>query len=60
MRITGIATVFGGWVISIVGLLITSSILIRGIAACVGIGVSIFGILGILNSYYLERAIWKK
>ncbi len=60
MRVIGVVTVLGGWVITIAGLLLTSSNMVRGIAACVGIGVSIFGILGVLNKYYLERAIWKQ
>ncbi|MCZ7384345.1 MAG: hypothetical protein O8C63_06290 [Candidatus Methanoperedens sp.] len=60
MRVIGVVTVLGGWVITIAGLLLTSSDMVRGIAACVGIGVSIFGILGVLNKYYLERAIWKQ
>ena len=60
MRLVGVAIVLGGWAITIAGLLMTSSNMARAIIACVGIGVSIFGILGVLNSYYLARAIWKK
>ncbi len=60
MRLVGVAIVLGGWVITIAGLLMTSSNMARAIIACVGIGVSIFGILGVLNRYYLARAIWKK
>ncbi len=60
MRLVGVAVVLGGWAITIAGLLMTSSNMARAIIACVGIGVSIFGILGVLNSYYLARAIWKK
>ena len=60
MRLIGIAIVLGGWAITVGGLLMTSSNMARAIIACVGIGVSIFGILGVLNNYYLARAIWKK
>ena len=60
MRLVGILIVLAGWAISVGGLLLTSSVGARGIIACVGIGVSIFGILGVLNQYYLARAIWKK
>ena len=60
MRLVGIAIVLGGWAITVGGLLMTSSNMARAIIACVGIGVSVFGILGVLNSYYLARAIWKK
>lgn len=60
MRVVGVLTVIGGWVITIGGLLLTSSNIGRGIFAVIGIGVSIFGIFKVLNGYYLERAIWKK
>ena len=60
MRLAGILIVLAGWALSVGGLLMTSSVTARGIIACVGIGVSIFGILGVLNNYYLARAIWKK
>ena len=60
MRLIGIACVLGGWAIAVAGLFITSSNLGRMIFALGGISVTLFGILGVLNSYYLERAVWKK
>ena len=60
MRLAGVAIVVGGWLITMGGLVMTSSNLSRALFACAGIGVSIFGILGVLNQYYLARAIWKK
>ena len=60
MRLTGLACIVGGWLIAVAGLFMTSSHIGRCAAACVGIGLSLFGILGVLNRYYLERAIWKK
>ncbi len=60
MRLIGIAVVLGGWLITVGGLLMTSSNMSRAIFACIGILVSLFGILRVLNSYYLARAIWKK
>jgi hypothetical protein len=60
MRLIGVLTVVGGWIVTIAGLLLTTSNLARGIAACAGIGLSLFGIFGILNKYYLEQAIWKR
>ena len=60
MRLVGLAVILGGWVITMAGLFVSSSNMIRAIIACVGIGVSIFGILKVLNGYYLARAIWKK
>lgn len=60
MRLIGVAVIVGGWLITIGGLVMTPSTLSRAICATVGIGVSLFGILGVLNSYYLARALWKK
>ncbi len=60
MRLVGVAVVVGGWLIAVGGLLVTSSTLGRAVLACVGIGVSLVGILRVLNGYYLARAIWKK
>ena len=60
MRFIGLLIVLGGWAITVGGLLMTSSNVARAIIACVGIGVSVFGILGVLNNYYLARAICKK
>lgn len=60
MRIAGLALVLGGWVLAMSGLFITTSNMGRGLFACAGIAVSVFGNLGVLNKYYLDRAIWKK
>ena len=60
MRLIGVAIVLGGWALSVGGLFMTTSNTTRAIIACAGIGVSIFGILGVLNQHYLARAIWKK
>ena len=60
MRLLGILVVIGGWLMTMGGLLLTSSNMSRILFACAGIGVSIYGILGVLNGYYLARAIWKK
>lgn len=60
MKLLGIACVLGGWVVAVSGLLISSAIGFRLVMACLGIAVSLYGSLGILNGYYLERAIWKR
>ncbi|MBI1884034.1 MAG: hypothetical protein HYS08_07500 [Chlamydiae bacterium] len=60
MRLIGLACALGGWVLAVSGLLVTSSNGGRLAFACGGIALSIFGILGVLNRYYLKRAIWKK
>ena len=60
MRVLGILCAIGGWLVAVGGLLITSSTMVRGVLACLGIALSLYGSLGVLNGYYLERAIWKK
>ena len=60
MRLAGIACTLGGWVLTVAGLFISQSTTVRTLLACVGIAVSLYGSLGFLNGYYLERAIWKK
>ncbi len=60
MKIAGLACTIGGWLLAVAGLLITSSTGGRMIFACLGIALSLYGSLGVLNGYYLERAIWKK
>ena len=60
MRLIGLGCVVGGWALAVAGLFIMSSNLGRIIFASGGILVSLFGSLGLLNGYYLERAIWKK
>ena len=60
MRLFGLGLVIGGWLIAMAGLFLTNSNEVRIFIALGGIVVSLFGILGVLNRYYLERAIWKK
>ena len=60
MRLVGVAIILAGWVIAVAGLFLTSTNLGRLLFASGGILVSLFGILGVLNQYYLARAIWKK
>ena len=60
MRLIGVGVVLGGWLIAMSGLFITTSNAGRIVFALGGIAVSLYGILGILNGYYLQRAIWKK
>ena len=60
MKLLGLACVVGGWLVAVAGLFMTSSNAGRILIACGGIALSLYGNLGILNGYYLERAIWKK
>ena len=60
MKLTGILCVLGGWAVAVGGLFLTSSTAGRTLIACAGIAISLYGSLGILNGYFLERAIWKR
>ena len=60
MRLLGLLVVVGGWAIAMAGLFLTDANSGRLLFAAGGILVSLFGIFGILNQYYLARAIWKK
>ena len=60
MRLAGLALIVMGWFVAMSGLFVTSSNGVRIVLACAGIAISVFGNLGVLNKYYLERAIWKK
>ena len=59
MQIVGILLTLVGWLIQVVGLTITQSLSARFILAVAGIGISLVGILGILNKAHLKNAIWK-
>ena len=60
MRLVGVACTLGGWLLAVAGLMISSSVGGRLVFAFLGIGLTLYGSLGLLNGYYLERAIWKK
>lgn len=60
MKLVGLACALGGWAVAVAGLFLTSSTVGRTLIACAGIAISLYGSLGVLNGYYLERAIWKK
>ena len=60
MRLVGIVVVLLGWVVAVAGLFVSSANPVRLAFACAGIAITLFGSLGILNGYYLERAIWKR
>lgn len=59
MKLMGILLVIAGWLVSIAALLITQSNGARLGIVSLGIAISVFGILGVLNPAYLKHAIWK-
>ena len=60
MILVGVLLAFLGFVISVLSLAITSSVIGRLVIVLVGMALSLFGILVILNKAYLKNAIWKK
>lgn len=60
MILVGILLAFLGFVISLLSLAATSSVSGRLVLVLVGLAVSLFGILGVLNKAYQKNAIWKK
>ena len=59
MQIIGILLALVGWLIPVVGLTLTQSLTARFILVVLGIGISLTGILGVLNKAHLKKAIWK-
>jgi len=59
MKLMGLLLVIAGWLISIAAIMITQSNGARLGLVLLGIAVSIFGILGVLNPAYLKHAVWK-
>ncbi len=58
--ILGLLLAVVGMVVSILSLTITPNPTGRLFIVLVGIAISLFGILGILNRAYLKNAIWRK
>jgi len=59
MKIVGVLVVLVGWLLPVVGLTITQSTSVRFVLALLGIAVTLFGIMGVLNKAHLKNAIWK-
>lgn len=59
MKLVGLALVIIGWLLPIVTLPYTQSLKVRFVLAVLGIAISLFGILSVLNKEHLKKAIWK-
>lgn len=59
MKWFGAAVALGGWLVTIIGANMISSTGGRIVLALIGIGVSLFGILGILPAAFNKNAVWK-
>ena len=60
MAIAGLLVTLLGFVIALMSLSMTQSVNGRMIMALVGIAVSLFGIMGLINTAYNKNAIWRK
>jgi hypothetical protein len=60
MLIVGILVTVLGFAISVASLGVTSAVSVRLIMTLLGLAVSLFGIMGILNAHFLKTAVWKK
>jgi predicted nucleic acid-binding protein len=59
MIFVGILITLSGFVISVLSLALNSNAA-RLAVVVLGLAVSLFGIIGVLNRAYLKNAIWKK
>lgn len=60
MLAIGVVITFLGFLISILSLGLTSSVTARLIIVLAGLAVSLVGIIGVLNPYYVKNAIWRR
>lgn len=60
MAIAGLLVTLLGFVIAVLSLGFTTSVGARMGIVLVGLAVSLFGILGLLNPAYLKDVIWRK
>ena len=56
----GLVVTLAGFLISVLSLGMLESAGARLGAVCLGIAVSLFGIVGLVNPAYVKNAIWKK
>jgi hypothetical protein len=60
MILIGILVTLLGFVVAFLSLGMTTDVNARLAMVVVGIGVSLFGIMGLINKAYLKNAIWRK
>ena len=59
MKVMGLLLAVAGWIVAMAAILITQSNGARLGLVSLGIVISVFGILGVLNPAYVKHAIWK-
>jgi hypothetical protein len=60
MIAVGLAITVAGFLMAVGSLGATDNTMVRLVIVLAGIGVSLAGIMGVLNAHYLKNAIWKK
>jgi cytochrome c biogenesis protein CcdA len=60
MIVAGLVITVAGFLIAVGSLGATTSTTVRLVMVLAGIGVSLVGILGVLNAHYLKNANWKQ
>ena len=60
MRLVGVLLVAFGWLLPVVGLTMASSTGARMFLCILGIGITLFAILSVLNKVHMKTAVWKQ
>ena len=60
MIYAGILVTLLGFIIAVLSVGFTQSVTARLVIVLIGLAVSLFGIMGVLNKAYLKNAIWRK
>ena len=60
MAIAGIIVTLLGFLISVFSVSVSSSMSVRLVVVLIGLAVSLWGIIGLLNQAYMKDAIWRK
>ena len=60
MVAVGLLIMFMGFLVSLLSLALATAIGARMAFVLVGIAISLFGLIGVLNRAYLKNALWKR
>jgi hypothetical protein len=60
MKLVGVLLAVVGWLLPVVGLTMTSSTGVRMFVCILGIGITLFAILSLLNNAHMKTAVWKQ
>jgi cytochrome c biogenesis protein CcdA len=60
MIYAGIVITLLGFIIAVLSVGVTSTVNGRLVMVLIGLAVSLFGIMGVINRAYLKNAIWRK